>query len=179
MLRSEGIPYKPGDPLPIGPGSILYEMTSNHFYEIREHQIHGVAVYNDRCCAVLDTEIFPIVKDCEPSEVDDVFFATREDAIAWQEKHLNNPPYFIEDCDRWVSPEQYLPKCHGYEKVYVKLQTLDGIIKTDAYYEDGSKYPEDKGFWDGIDRHSKKLSNVVAWIKNKAWDPETTERRSV
>ncbi len=172
MIRTEGIPYKVGESLPIGPGSILYEINSNHFYEVREHRIHGVAIFHDRCCAILDTDIFPIVENCEINEIDNVFFATREAAVTWKEKHLNNPPYPIDDCNRWVSPEQYIPKCNGWNKFYVKLQTPKGVVKTNAYYDDGSEYPEDKGFWDGTGRHSKKLTNVIAWIGCKDWDPE-------
>ena len=175
MICREGIPYKTGDPLPLLPGDIVYEVSTYHFYEIREKTVPGIALYQDRCCVVLDTDVFPIVKDCEVYEIDDVFFRTREDAEAWKKKHLTEPPYTLNECDRWVSPEQYVPESSSWHKVHVKLQTEEGIVKAEAYYDDGSEYPEDKGFWDGTKRHSKKYDNVIAWIDSGASDEEINE----
>lgn len=175
MICKYGIPYKPGEPLPLKPGDTVYEIATYSFYEIREHTIHGVAVYHDHCRIILDGEIFPIVTDCSLSEIDRVFFLTYEDAENWKKNHLSNPPYPICDCTRWVSPQQFIPDHESHSPIYVKLQTPDGIIKVEAYYDDGSPYPEDKGFWDGTGRHSKKLDNVVAWIGDESWDPEESD----
>ena len=176
MICKYGIPYVQGDPLPLLPGGVVYQISTYDFYEIRETKVHGVAVYNDHCCVVLDRDVFPIVKDCAPDKVDDVFFQTREDCENWKKKHLSEPPFPLNDCTQWVSPEQFYPAERGYySPFYVKLQTADGIVKTEAYYDDGSKFPEDKGFWDGTGRHSIKYDNVIAWIGHKDWDPEESD----
>lgn len=170
-----GIPYTPGDPLPIQPGGIVYFISTSHFYEIREQKIDGVAVFADRCCVILDGDLFPVVDEnyeCKFMEIDLAFFRTREDAEKWKKRHLVNPPFPLDECFSWVSPEQFIPSAERNTDVYVKLQTPEGIVKTEAYYDDGSKHPEDKGFWDGLGRHSKKLDNVIAWIQDKHWDEE-------
>ena len=171
-MRRQGIPYTPGEPLPLQPGDVVYSIDIDHYYEIREIKIHGVAVYDDCCCVVLDTEIFDIVTDCNICDLYEVFFRTREDAENWKKKHLTDPPYPIEDCTKWVSPVMYVPQKSFYLGVYVKVQTPEGIIKTTAYYDDGSEYPEDKGFWDGKGRRAKKIDNVIAWIDSEQYDEE-------
>ena len=69
----------------------------------------------------------------------------------------------------------FIPEASSYLSVYVKLQTPDGIVKAEAYYDDGSKYPEDKGFWDGTHRRSKRFDKVIAWISSKDYDNEGKE----
>ncbi len=79
MICKDGIPYIQGDPLPLLPDGVVYQISTYDFYEIRETKVHGVAVYNDHCCVIWDQEVFPIVKDCPIEKVDYVFFRTRED----------------------------------------------------------------------------------------------------
>ena len=174
-MRRQGIPYTPGEPLPLQPGDVVYSIDKYHYYEIREKKIHGVAVYDDRCCVVLDTEIFDIATECSINQLYEVFFPTREDAENWKKKHLTDPPYEIGDCTKWVSPEMYVPEKPFDFGVYVKVQTPEGIIKRTAYYDDGSEYPEDKGFWDGTGRRSNKIDNVIAWIDSEHYDKEDDE----
>lgn len=172
MNITRAIPYNPGKPLPIQPGDTVYMISPYDLYDICEERIHGVAVFPKHCSIILDGEVFPVVADCDISEIDKVFFLTRDDAEKWKKKHLTAPPYMIDDCEHWVSPDQFIPRRSSWGSVYVKLLTAEGIVKTEAYYDDGSQYPEDKGFWDGTGRHSKKLTNVIAWIGCKKWDPE-------
>ncbi len=171
---NKGIPYKQGEPLPLHPGDIVYMMNPAHFYEIEEEKIHGVGVYQDHCHIILDNQVFDIVKDCSEDSIEEVFFLTKEDAQNWKEKHMIFPPFKIYDNAIWVSPDKYIPYDHN-ACVYVKIQTPEGIKKMDAYYDTGREYPEDRGFWDGTGRHSKRLDNVIAWIDNKHWDPEEND----
>jgi hypothetical protein len=172
MICQSGVPYTPGEPLPLQPCDVVFKISTYDFYEIKEKKVHGVAIYPDYCCVILDMDVFPIVKDCDPSKIDEVFFYTREDAELWKKKHLTEPPFILRECNQWVSPEQFLPGGNRYYRVYVRLQTAEGIVETKACYDDGSKYPEDKGFLDGTDRHSHKYENVIAWTGSKPDDPE-------
>lgn len=164
-------PYTAGDPLPLQPGDIVYEISDTQFYKIVPVRIHGVAVYKHHCAAVIEDLVRDIVSDCSVDDIPYVFFPTKKAADSWKRSHLNKRPFPITDCTEWVSPDNYVPE-QDNAHVYVKLDTPDGIVKVDAFYDDGSKYPEDKGFWDGDSRHANKLINVIAWIGNKAWDEE-------
>lgn len=71
----------------------------------------------------------------------------------------------------WTDPDLFLP-ARDNQKAYVKVKTDLGVVKMDAVYSDDPAFPEDKGFWDGTGRHSKKLENVIAWISFKSMDLE-------
>ena len=88
MICKKGISYNAGDPIPLQPGDTVYGISSYDNYEIHEMKIDGVAIYPGRCCAILDSDVYPIVQDCEPQEIDEVFFRTHKDAESWKAAHL-------------------------------------------------------------------------------------------
>ena len=172
----EGIPWKKGDPLPFQPGDVLYSVYPYGGYHISEVKIDAVAVFPDCCHPMLDDDIYNITENPDPKvDLLDYLFLTRADAERWLEKNRPDPPWIMTDATEWLSPAEYVPSvfsddCLG--SCYVKVRTDHGIEKMDAYFDDGSKYPEDRGFWDGKSRSSKHIENVVAWISHKEWDPE-------
>ena len=108
MICRKGISFKFGDPMPLQPGDIVYGISSYNNYEINETKIDGVAIYSDRCGVILDRDVYPIVKDCDVLDIDDVFFRTREEAEAWKAAHLPVSPCGFSDVDKWIFPDHFV-----------------------------------------------------------------------
>lgn len=108
MICRKGISYNAGDPMPLQPGDIVYGISSYDNYVIYETIIDGVAIYADRCCVILDSDVYSIVSDCDAQDIDDVFFRTREEAEVWKAAHLPVLPCVIRDIDSLIYPDHFV-----------------------------------------------------------------------
>ena len=108
MICRKGISYNAGDPIPLQPGDIVYGISSYDNYEIYETKIDGVAIYSDRCGVILDSDVYPIVQDCDAQEIDDVYFRTREEAETWKAAHLPVLPCVLREIDHWIYPDHFV-----------------------------------------------------------------------
>lgn len=117
MICRAGISYSSGDPIPLQPGDIVYGISSYNNYGIYETKIDGVAIYSDRCCVILDRDVYPIMQDCDPQEIDDVFFRTHEEAEAWKAVHLPVSPCILREADKWIYPDHFVsgPRAAQYK----------------------------------------------------------------
>lgn len=94
--------------MPLQPGDIVYGISSYDNYDIYETKIDGVALYSDRCCVILDSDVYPVVSDFDAQDIDDVFFRTREEAEAWKAAHLPAMPCVIRDVDNLIYPDHFV-----------------------------------------------------------------------
>ena len=168
----QGIPWETGKPLPVYPGDVFYSVESNGAYRIRRERVREVRLYEDGCYIIEGGEYEVGLKaDPTPEELLDYYFPSRELAERWIAAHKNEGPVPLDEAIIWTDPDLFLP-ARDNQKAYVKVKTDLGVVKMDAVYSDDPAFPEDKGFWDGTGRHSKKLDNVIAWISFKSLDPE-------
>ena len=175
-MKYEGLPWKVGDPLPFLPGDTLYYIDDINAYSIRSQIIDGVALYADRVCPVCDDTVFAVGTGPSWKNRDDLikwFFTTEKSAHDWISRNAPPRPWTLEYSKEWVSTADYAPDSPGgHIQVYIKVQTDQGIQKREAIYDDGSEYPEDRGYWTGTGRHSQRIDNVIAWISGQEFDQE-------
>ncbi len=82
------------------------------------------------------------------------------------------PPFrFSDRAVSWMPAETWIPD--GDEWYAVRVRQADGSeIRRKAFYDDGSRYPEERGFYESDRRSAARVENVTAWINPDYMDSE-------
>lgn len=160
------------DALPIMPRDTLYRIDPNNGYRISEVVVQTVEVQAHFLRPVSEEMRYKLATGDTHigSDVGEYLFFTQEEAKKWVEKFKPNPPYPVHDSQEWLSADQYVPCISG--DVYAKVETANGIVKQRVYYDNGSKYTKDAGFWTDESRSAKRIKGVIAWIDDEKHDKE-------
>lgn len=160
------------DTLPIMPRDTLYRIDPNNGYRISEVVVQAIEVQAGFLRPVSEEMRYKLATGDTHigSDVGEYLFFTQEEAEKWVKKFKPNPPYPVIDNHEWLTAAQYVPCISG--DVYAKIETADGIVKQWIYYDNGSKYSKDAGFWTDESRSAKRVKGVIAWIDDEKYDQE-------
>ena len=154
--------------LPVHPGDTLYEVDT----------VAGYVIDKEICEYVLLSEdgIFVMAEyDEEPREINQHYFLTEAEAIAWRDQNIPDPPLpYGRDALSWMDYKKWKPYYSGFK--YVKIRRGNTITIREGFYFDGDNgydyptpekpdgKPGNPGFYETQSKDAVLLEDVVAWI---------------
>ena len=144
--------------LPVMPGDYVYYISSDQAHIVRAIRVDSVVLgLKNRLTVRVENKY-------GDSEIGKDVYLTAEEAEAIAAKDRPAPPYFYSDrAVMWMPIETWTPVRDGFYGV--KIAKKDGSFEhIVAYYDDGEKYEDERGYYESDRRNARRIENVVAWI---------------
>ena len=154
--------------LPVHPGDTLYEVDTAAGYVIDKVPCEYVVLSTDGLYVMAEY-------DEEPREINQHYFFTEEEAIAWREANIPSLPLpYGRDALSWMDYKKWKPYFSDFK--YVRIKSGNTITIREAFYyngETGYDYetpqnadcsPAKAGFYNQRRKDAVLLEDVVAWI---------------
>ena len=152
--------------LPVLPGDSVYYIDSDQARTVCKTRVTAVILEkNDQLSVQVENHY-------GENEIGKDLFLTAEEAEKIAAKKRPAPPYpYSSAANKWMPIEKWIPL---YESWYgVRIALSDGTFSEEiAYYDRGTKYKDERGFYKSDRRNSPKIENVTAWIDADYLDSE-------
>ena len=152
--------------LPVMPGDYVWTIERDPAHLVRAVRVKSVELRENNEMRIV------VGISYRGRQSEDEFFLTAEEAEQEAAKCRQKPPFrHIHQAVSWMPAETWIPGGKGW--IAVRIRREDGSEeRRKAWYDDGDRYPDERGFYESDRRSAARLENVTAWIDDEYIDTE-------